>query len=362
MMKKIWFVSGVIILSTLGVLAGCSPAANSGEKYSLNFSYPGPNIGPGGESIEWFVQEIEERTNGRVEIEVFWGGALLKPGEGLDGIARGVADMGVIIVPYAHEKLLITNALRDGTGFLGLDMIAACDAFWRLAEKYPQIEDEYLAQNQKVLAFNTGGNFHLISTVPIRKIEDFNGLRLRAGSPLTKLISQTTGATPIDIKASEAYFALETGGAIDATHGDFDYMNSYKYYEVAKHFTYIDLGSAPPMSAFTINLDKWEELPSDIQQVMLEVGRQQHEVYGEMYYEQVEAIRERWQVEEGVKFYELPPEDYEKMRTHPAVEELRMESVEKLETKGLPGQEMMDEFVELLKQLAPESRLERVID
>ena len=361
MTKKVWFMLGIVIFSILGGLAGCAPTPTAIEKYGLTFRYPAPQIGPGGESIEWFVQEIEERTNGRVEIEIFWGGALLKPGEGLDGISRGVADMGVIIVPYAHEKLLITNALRDGTGFLGLDMIGAVDVFWRLAEKYPQIEDEYLAQNQKVIAFNTGGNVHLLSAVPIRKIEDFNGLRVRAGSPLTKLISKTTGATPADIKASEAYSALETG-VIDATHGDFDYMNSYKYYEVAKHFTYIDLGSAPPMTAFTINLDRWKELPSDIQQVMLEVGRRQHEVYGGMYYEQVEAIRERWREEEGVKFYELPPEDYEKMRTHPAVEELRRKGVEKLEAEGLPGQEMMDEFVKLLKQLASESRLERVVD
>lgn len=358
-MKKVWLVLGVVILSTLGVLAGCAPTP--AEEYSLSFSYPAPPIGPGVETVEWFVQEIEERTGGRVEIEVFWGGALLKPGEGLDGIARGVADMGVVVSPYAHDKLLITNALRDGTGFLGLDLIGACDAFWRLAEKYSQIEDEYLAHNQKVLAFNTGGNVHLLSTEPIRRIEDFNGLDLRAGSPLSKLISETTGATPADIKATEAYTALQTG-LLDATHGDFDYMNSYKYYQVAKHFTYIDLGSAPPMSSITINLDKWEEIPSDIQQVMLEVGRRYHEVYGEMYYEQVEAIRKRWREEEGVKFYELPPGDYEKMRTHPAVEELRGKSVEKLKAKGLPGQEMMDELVKLLKQLAPESRLERVVD
>ena len=359
-MKKIWLMLGVIILSTLSVLGGCAPTSTPAEKYSLKFTFPAPSIGPGAETAEWFGQEIKQRTNERAEIEIFWGGALLKPGEGLDGIAQGIADMGPVINPYAHEKLLITNALRDGTGFMGLDMIGACDAFWKLAEKYPQIEEEYLAQNQKVLAFNTGGNVHLISTVPIRKMEDFKGLRVRAGSPLTKLISETTRATPIGIKASEAYEALERG-VIDATHGDFDYMNSYKYYEVAKHFTYIDLGSAPPMTAITINLDKWEELPSDIQRVMLDVGQRYHEVYGEKYYEQVEAIREHWR-EEGVKFYELPPEDYEKMRTHPAVEELRGKGVEKLEAKGLPGQEMMDEFVKLLEQLASESRLKRVID
>jgi len=352
---------GLIILSTLAVFVGCAPTSSPAEKYSLTFTYPAPPIGPGAELWKWFAQEIEERTNGRVEIEIFWGGALLKPGEGLDGIAQGIADMGPVINPYAHERLLITNALRDGTGFLGLDMIGACEAFWRLAEKYPQIEEEYLAQNQKVLAFNTGGNVHMISRVPIKKIEDFKGLRLRAGSPLTKLISTTTGATPISIKASEAYSALDRG-VIDATHGDIDYMNAYKYYEVAKHFTYIDLGSAPPMTAITINLDKWKKLPSDIQQVMLELGRKVPQVYGEMYYQEVGEIQKRWREEEGVKFYELSPEDYEKMRAHPAVEKLRRKAVERLEAKGLPGQEMMDEFVKLLKELASKSRLEKVVD
>jgi len=361
MTKKIWFMLGVIILSTLAVFVGCAPTPPPTEKYSLTFTYPVAPIGPGAETAKWFTQEIKERTNGRVEIEIFWGGALLKPGEELDGIAQGIADMGPVINPYAHEKLLITNALRDGTGFLGVDMIGACEAFWRLAEKYPQIEEEYLAQSQKVLAFNTGGNIHVISTVPIRRVEDFKGLRLRVGSPLTKLISKATGATPIGIKASEAYSALDRG-VIDATHGDIDYMNAYKYYEVAKHFTYIDLGSAPPMTAITINLDKWEKLPSDIQGIMLKLGREYHKVYGEKYYEEADEIRKHWQGGEGVKFYKLPPEDYEKMRTHPAVEELRRKNVEKLEAKGLPGQEMMDEFVKLLKELASESRLERVVD
>lgn len=57
------------------------------------------------EMIQWFMDELEERTDGEVETEVVHGGALLAGNDTLPGIQQGRADGGNVVHAYYPADL-----------------------------------------------------------------------------------------------------------------------------------------------------------------------------------------------------------------------------------------------------------------
>ena len=58
---------------TLGLLCSASSAAMA---MTLIYGEAGPNRGVRAEATQWFVDQVAERTNGELTIDVNWGGAL----------------------------------------------------------------------------------------------------------------------------------------------------------------------------------------------------------------------------------------------------------------------------------------------
>lgn len=66
----------------------------------------GPNRGSRAASLQFFADQVAERTNGEVTMDIQWGGALFKSSAAVQGIADGVADLGTIISVYFPQGML----------------------------------------------------------------------------------------------------------------------------------------------------------------------------------------------------------------------------------------------------------------
>jgi len=64
----------------------------------------GPNRGARAAAILWFADQVAERSEGDIRIDVQWGGALFKANAALQSIHDGVADMGTIISVYYPQE------------------------------------------------------------------------------------------------------------------------------------------------------------------------------------------------------------------------------------------------------------------
>src|SRR5690606_3702872 len=113
--------TGAALAAVAGLLlAGCASNdggnnngenGNGGEVVRLQFnSYLG-NTTPQAQAIENFLSSVEERSNGTIEIERFWEGALLDGPSTLSGIASGRADIGHVATIYNPSELPLTQVV-----------------------------------------------------------------------------------------------------------------------------------------------------------------------------------------------------------------------------------------------------------
>jgi len=113
-------------------------------------------------------------------------------------------------------------------------------------------------------------SYQLMTKKPITKLEDVRGLKLLAPGAIAALTSNT-GAIPVDGGLPVFYNIMKTGvadGAIIITTG----MVPFKLHEVAPYITKFDFG-AVISGALGMNMDSWNGLPKDVQEVFLGLGK-----------------------------------------------------------------------------------------
>jgi TRAP-type C4-dicarboxylate transport system substrate-binding protein len=116
------------------------------------------------------------------------------------------------------------------------------------------------------------GPRNLLSTRPVRKFEDMQGLRLRIPqTPLFVALAQSWGATPTAISLGEVYTSLESG-VIDAVEGTSETIVSSKFYENAKYLTLTRHNFYPqPM---VVNKAWWDGLTDEQRGIIEEAAKE----------------------------------------------------------------------------------------
>ena len=64
-----------------------------------------PNRGTRAEGLQFFADEVKRESGGEMDIEIHWGGALLKYSAIMDGVSAGSADLGTVLAAYQPQKL-----------------------------------------------------------------------------------------------------------------------------------------------------------------------------------------------------------------------------------------------------------------
>lgn len=253
----------VVAIIAFGLTAcnGDSEQASSDDttnekSYTLNLNsvYPPPEYEDSPKSIftKKFAKLIEERTNGRVKVDVFYSGQLVKQDQALEAVASGTVDM-VASAPYWGEVLPTLDLAFLPFGFLGTE-----HAYHVLNEtEIGKIMEKNLAEyGAKVLMYRPTGIEGIISKEPIEEISDMEGKKIRLGSGIWTNWYRSMGVAPANIAGAEQYQALQRG-IIDATMYVFYAVDTYKLHEVAKHIT-IPGVLDPIYSMNIISMKKWK--------------------------------------------------------------------------------------------------------
>lgn len=299
MRLKLLLAATLAAVAALG-LASCSPAPKTAD-YTLTYASPYPPSHPFSRAdLEWMAG-VTRASGGRLAFRPYWSGALLSNDMSMEEIRHGVADIGLITPIYAKGG---AHLLRVQSGFYGGvrdigEQIAVYDC---LAARFPGFGKEL--DGLHVLAVQ-GGNFPgvLTRTRPIRHLEDFRGLRLRAQSDAVDVLKQL-GADPVNMPMSEVYSALAKG-VIDGVVAPADTIKSLHFSEVAKHFTAIRFarGAYP---ARAISDRAFASLPADLQ-ALLARSRKDWEAALNRELLKAEADGIAFGKTDGVDFAPLPP-------------------------------------------------------
>ena len=107
----------------------------------------------------------------------------------------------------------------------------------------------------------------LFSKKPLRKLEDFKGVKTRVHSVALASLIAGLGGEPLTIAFAEVYTALERG-TLDAAVSGTKPGYGLRWYEVSKYL--VGPISMRPHVALAINKNTWKRLPPDMQNIMKE--------------------------------------------------------------------------------------------
>lgn len=301
-------------------LAGASLAAVAGlpqraEAQSAEYRFRMQSfLGPG--TIEWetlvprYVERVRQMSNGRIEITPFPPGALVPTFEMLEGVGRGVIDIGYGAQVYWRGQIpFMLWTWGVPFAFQTLDHY---DYLWHETELLEVVREAFAESNVHFLGPIYSDEWGAtMSRDELTRLSDFNGVKIRSFG-LGAEIWKAHGASIVTIPGEEQYTAMSTG-VIDASNWGSPYgFIAQNLHEVAKFYLGPSL-IAFDMEDMFMNMDKFSELPPDLQMVMHMATRIfALERASTSTYASAEAVRTM--KDAGVKFQALPPEDLAKAK------------------------------------------------
>ncbi|MBT3787707.1 MAG: C4-dicarboxylate TRAP transporter substrate-binding protein [Alphaproteobacteria bacterium] len=345
-MRKFITVAGILktgaMVATAALIVGglttMTPSESKANTYKLRYAEFGPPRGARQVTLQWWADEIKKQTNGQVEIEIFWSQALVKGKEALKAVSAGLADMGSIVGVYTPADLPIWNLANAPFG--GRDPWVGTKTWQELRKVLPELRAETEKRNVKILTNFTTGSVDILSKKPILKVEDLDGLKIRAtggwGGLLRKL-----GATPVRIGMGELYQALDKG-TVDATINYIQAAKAYKHYEVAGHWTEVQMGQVLGFG-IGVNLKTFNKLPADIQKTILRVSDQYIDKFAQTYFADIAKARKDMEAGiDGKKVIFHAMEKNEREKWSQASSYFVEDWIKKVSKKGIDGQKVVD--------------------
>ena len=212
---------------------------------------------------EW-ARSVEQRTNGRVQFEL-----TSLPELGLGGaetirvLKTGVVDVTETYGGYVAGELPLLEILEMPGIFPSPEVAKKAILAWKPTEA--KILDE--KANAVLLAMAVYPDQAIWSKKPLRKLEDFKGLKIRVHSVALGSLVAGLGGEPLTIAFAETYTALERG-TLDAAISGTNPGYGLRWYEVSKYL--VGPISMRPHVALAINKNTWKRLPPDIQVILKE--------------------------------------------------------------------------------------------
>jgi TRAP-type C4-dicarboxylate transport system substrate-binding protein len=318
MSAKICMKLSVSIITVMMAMAiAVSGYAADQQKIRLASEYPDkhPTIKNG--VMPW-IEEVKEKTGGNLKIQFFNPNTLAPAKEANAALMSGAADM--IFTPSqmsARGKFPVSSVAL--LPFMTSGSEKGSVAFWELYKKYPEMQKEY--EDMKALWFWTSPPFEVHTTKKdVQSLEDLQGLKLIVWTGDLARVVSALGANPVETTPHDTYLSLQRGMA-DGVVCPIAPMKAYKISDVTKFHTIVGMLSTQFYAG--VNLDKWNSLPKDMQQVLIDTsGEKMVHVSGQTL-DTGAAKDTKWMKSNGHKFTVLSKEERAKWqtKTQPIIDE-----------------------------------------
>ena len=217
-----------------------------------------------------FEELVEERSNGAVQVEIFFNGTF---GSGLQ-IVEAVQSGSVQAGESSLSSLATLVPEVQYTG-LPFSFDSRDHAFaWTETEFANQIKDKILEKSGcYLLAWLENGIRKLSNSKhPVTCPDDMQGLKIRVmDSPIYIEMFTQMGASPTPMSLTEVYTALQQG-TVDGQDNPYSTFVSSKFYEIQKYFTNLD--HTFDFTGFIISNDFLQSLNEATRELIIECGKE----------------------------------------------------------------------------------------
>ncbi len=294
-------------------------------------------------ATQQWIDKIEKETAGRIKIKPYWARALYSEKDSARELAKGVADIGDYSGAYAASGWDFEKSMR--MAFWGVyDKEVVIKVWSEVLAKFRDLEAEHTNAGIKVMAWGPIPPYQLIVKKPVRKTEDFKGLIIKVTGDFAKL-APLLGAEGTVIPMGETYLALQKG-TVDAAFTPYETLKTFRFAEVVKYATELNIGSAPS-GHWGMSMKTWNKLPPDIQRVFEQNIDWFNRKIAELGWEKEEVGKAEGK-KYGMEFIKLQKGDLEKIYSF--VDRIVRAEMAKLDAKGLSGTTVYEEIRKLIKK------------
>jgi TRAP-type C4-dicarboxylate transport system substrate-binding protein len=295
-MKKIVVVFLALALLAIPFVGGC--AAEEEETFELTYNNFFPPTNYHSILADEFCKEIETRTDGRVTITYYPAGGLAAAADTYDAVVEGIADIGMSCLAYTMGRFPASELVDLPHGYPN---------GWVATEVATDFYNEFMPaefDDCHPLYFHAHGP-GIVLTVdkPVYTLEDMQGLVLRS-TGVGAAIAEALGATGYAAAQGDAR-ELMSKGTIDGSMTPMEPLLGWSQAEVVKYVTNCyEVGYTTDFFV-VMNLDKWNALPGDIQDIFTEVSAEWAEKHAKLWTYYDKAAADYFLTFEGREIIEL---------------------------------------------------------
>ena len=289
-------------------MTGCAKKNAKESKMVLRYAENQPQDYPTTQAAYKFAEMVEQKTNGRIHIDVYYGAQLGDEKSVIEQLQFGAIDFTRVSISPLSEFDKSLNVLQ--LPYLYKDAAQ----MWRVLDG--ELGEKFLSNvsSSNLIGlswFDAGARNFYNSKRPVTKLADLKGLKIRVQeSQLMMGMVAAVGANATPMAYGEVYSALQTG-VIDGAENNWPSYESTSHYEVSKYYVLDEHTRVPEMQM--ISKKTWEKLSPEDQKIIKECALESAKIERELWAAKEKASEEKVKAG-GAVITELEPGEKEKFQ------------------------------------------------
>jgi tripartite ATP-independent transporter DctP family solute receptor len=253
----------------LGALAAPFIAGRaSAQTITLRSADVHPDGYPTVEAVKFMSKQLEERSGGRLRVQVFGSRQLGEEKDTMEQTRFGVIDLNR--VNSASLNSLVPETVIPGLPFLFRD-----EAHMHRVLDGPIGDDIISGLSRHNLVplgyYDSGARSFYMRNKPIREPGDLRGQKIRVQpSDMWVAMMRAFGANATPLPTGEVYSALQTG-VVDGAENNYPSYQSFRHFEVAKFYSVSEHSMAPEV--LVMSKRSHDRLPKDLQEMLRQAAK-----------------------------------------------------------------------------------------
>ncbi len=293
-------------------------------------------------TLRAWADELEKASGGEIEVEVM-SAPLASPNEQYNLAKNGIVDIAWSVAAYQPKRFWKLNAVE--VPFSAPSAEAAAVAAWRWYESNGFIEED--TADTKLLLFFAHAPHMYHSRVPLTSLEDFNGLKIRAGGNGVR-IAEMLGAVPVNMPPGQTNEAMSKG-TIDVSQFPWESVKGFRLNEVSTHHLEIPGGTYAGIFWMTMSPRTWNGLSDEHKAAIMSVSGEWGTRFISQEWDRQEAVGRALTEESGNTISSLSEEDTAKLYEMTRV--FADDWIAQANEAGLDGAALMKNFDEIAADL-----------
>lgn len=306
---------------------------------------------------DWFMKEITARSNGAIQFETYYGGALLSALDIYPGLASGAVDIAMGAPGYNVDMLPLSSVPQP---FITEKVDAAMKAIRDLYNNEPEFRTEWQQNGLEMLYPMVAGENAFFLNKKVIETDDLAGMRIRSTLGIAEALN-ILGATTVALPSPDAIEGLKRGAIEGIGSLPFDTAMSLGLHEIASFVSDSGRMGIYVIMATAANKGWWDSLDPSVRDLFTEVAAEVPQKYLELMNSELTTMAEQLHTTSTIEVLTQSDEEIALWQEQ-AAEGVWNKWLADMSGKGIDGAAILAQYRELVAKYEPESAYRTGLD